>query len=193
MLAPIDRLLHHIQDVLAQSVSTPDDHQTNSIGDKSLGLIDEVRFEESHQEVEFVLGSFPVFVRKAIEGQVGDSEFPASGQGDFDGIGALAMSFDAWQSPSFGPSSVAIHDDCNVLGKASRIDGFKGTRMRIYLFFSTEDAHQSNLAKPTTSERSSAHGLVQPKGLLGEPKQVPRCGPCTCGHWSGNLGVSAPW
>src|SRR5690606_36880534 len=83
------------------------------------GLVAEEAFEHLHEDVDFVLGTTPVFDGKRVERDVANAEIAGDADDFFHGIGTFAVAFDAGQSAFARPASIAIHNDGDVLRNGS--------------------------------------------------------------------------
>lgn len=72
-------------------------------------------FKQIHQEIDFFERALPVFGGEGIGGEDGNAPVFAATDEFFEGFGSLAVSGDAKEVALFGPASVAVHDEGDVL------------------------------------------------------------------------------
>jgi hypothetical protein len=79
--------------------------------------------EQFHQRRDLGTRTFPVFGGERVESQVRNSEFSAGLSHSADRLDPLAVPFDAWKSALLRPTTVAIHDDGDMLGERFPLPG----------------------------------------------------------------------
>ena len=99
----------------------PGDHADVALH-QALGLRDEVAMEQAHQEIDFSRRTLPVLARKREQGQVRDAEFARGLDRGAHRVLAAAMPFIAAQPAALGPSSVAVHHDCDMARQSRGIE-----------------------------------------------------------------------
>src|SRR5262249_1697233 len=82
-----------------------------------LPLLDQVLFEERHEEVELGLRALPVLAAETVERELPDPEPAALLDGRAHADHAARVPFDARQPPLPRPAAVAVHDDGDVRGE----------------------------------------------------------------------------
>ena len=99
-----------------------DNQKTNVIFVDGGKLAFQIFAEEAHQEIDFGLGTAPVFQRERIQGEVRKLQAGA-GLDDFSrGFYSCAVAGYAGQVTALGPAAVAVHDYGDVLRKALQIN-----------------------------------------------------------------------
>src|SRR6266567_1764531 len=68
-------------------------------------------FKQTHQSEDFAFGTLPVFRRERVKGKILDFQIAAAFHAFTNGLGSCFVTFDARETPRFGPAAVAIHDN----------------------------------------------------------------------------------
>ena len=84
---------------------------------------DEVVAQQLHEEVDFVLRAAQVvFEREGVEGDPGKIDAGGGLDDKLYALGALLMAEEAFEGAFTGPSTIAVHDDGDVLRHARGIE-----------------------------------------------------------------------
>ena len=100
-----------------EGIQVADGRQTYVLVHHLPGLILKILQKEVHEGADLLFRTKPVFNGKGIEGEAADPDPAAGFRDDPDGFGSLPVSQDSAHGMALGPASVAVHDDCDMLGK----------------------------------------------------------------------------
>ena len=85
----------------------------------------EIMLQESHQRVDFLRRTIPIFLRKGIDRQGLDAEFETVSNDFPHGLDACSMTGNARQTAEFCPAAISIHDYGDMFWKEVRFE-FRG-------------------------------------------------------------------
>ena len=91
------------------------DFEANAVVVHAVDLFLQVGHEQVHEAGDFFFGALPVFGAEGEEAEVGDAHFGAAFDDVTHALGTRRMAQGRRHEALFGPTTVAIHDDGDVL------------------------------------------------------------------------------
>src|SRR5262249_52105408 len=104
------------QHTVGQAAATADGAEADVLVEDLPALVEEILFQERHEEIEFRLRALPVLAAQTVERQLADAQPAAFFHRGAHAVGAAGVALDARQTALPRPAAVAVHDDGDVLG-----------------------------------------------------------------------------
>lgn len=95
--------------------------QTDMVYIEGRQLGNQILYQQIHQAVNLCLRTIPVFGGEGVEGEVFDTQFGGSLSNETHRLYSLSMSENTFFTTEFCPTSVAVHDDGDVIRQSCEV------------------------------------------------------------------------
>src|SRR5210317_1577327 len=116
MLGLRDNVLEDFNGCLRQAVKFADCYQPNASFLELAQLLFQKVAEQSHQGIDFVTGTSPIFRTEGIQSQVTDAQIETVIDDPLDALNTFTVSQDAWQASFFSPTAITVHNNRKMSG-----------------------------------------------------------------------------